>query len=58
MEQRGKSGVKKGKLMTTRCFFPLLGNVSPCKSKASGRGLSYHAIVVSGVGTFQGVSVG
>lgn len=44
--------------MTTRCFFPLLGNVSPCKSKASGRGLSYHAIVVSGVGTFQGVSVG
>lgn len=24
---------KRGKLMTTRCFSPLLGNVSPCKSK-------------------------
>lgn len=24
---------KMGKLMTTRCFSPFLGNVSPCKSK-------------------------
>lgn len=30
--RRRKEREKKGKIMTTRCFFPFLGNVSPCKS--------------------------